>query len=670
MIGNMGRIYAKFEKNDPSPFECRSRRSRTISAQGRTAQILLPRLKSFIFSPVYTHTFEHGVQAMQRLKSVFLFAIIALTAPAIAQQPGLDDAAAQSGSFAVIGDVERCQVMPVSTGSAMTVRQAAMRAGLLSETVNVTVIRSAQDRAQWTQLISTTSADSGESVENGDVLLVQSMSPLTVPVKKNAALRTDAGVKVVSLEGEGIAIGDVLHQTNNLPLAEQTLKVICRFQGQTPITNADLYHTIAHGDVISISQGGRSVLKGFGDMTPVVSAWKSANTSAAPELSVPNPVPTNETLPPASAPAAEPLQFPTTPAGFECFPEQKAEPPVMLVAGQDAATDNTTTDGTATQDSTVAEPAMTISQSESAADPDIAENRMSIVPDAGAVAPIAPQEMQMGAVTNSASNTFNPWNLVFIGGLMLAGTLILAGTLKPEPDDNTGFSKAAARATDAVASTGRQKKPVASSWLKSTAMADSPAAAEDVAVKLMIPADSMNEAAKSLVSSHEWFSRDWQEFSTDRTGEVQAPAIPAASSGADDRTHIPHSEVAEPAIQNKNDVWDRTSTEGAAVDVSSFPELEDLLQNRLPIDLCETQLPLRVTLFGRPAGPRRLRIDAAHSAIPTPHINTTAGKRREQSVAATVAASSPVQASQSQADAEASSGLDSALHFLQERTEL
>ncbi len=280
MIGNMGRMYAKLEKNDPPPVECRSRRSRTISVQGRTAQILLLRLKRLALLPEHIPTFEHGVQAMQRLKSVFLFSLMALAVPAAAQQPGLGDAIAQSGSAAVIGDVEHCQTMPVPTDSVLTVKQAALRAGLLSETVSVTVIRSAQDRAQWTQLISTTSADSGESVENGDVLLVQSMSPLTVPVTKNAALRTDAGVNVVSLEGEGIAIGDVLHQTNNLPLAEKTLKVICRFQGQTPITNADLYHSIAHGDVISISQGGRSALKGFGDMTPVVSAWKSVNTIA------------------------------------------------------------------------------------------------------------------------------------------------------------------------------------------------------------------------------------------------------------------------------------------------------------------------------------------------------------------------------------------------------
>ena len=84
-----------------------------------------------------------------------------------------------------------------------------LNAGLLSESVSVTVIRSAQDRAQWTQLVSATSADNGEPVESGDVLVVQSMSPLTAALRKNAALRTDSGVFVVSLEQDGIVIGDV-----------------------------------------------------------------------------------------------------------------------------------------------------------------------------------------------------------------------------------------------------------------------------------------------------------------------------------------------------------------------------------------------------------------------------------------------------------------------------
>lgn len=59
--------------------------------------------------------------------------------------------------------------------------------------------------------------------------------------------------------------------------------------------------------------------------------------------------------------------------------------------------------------------------------------------------------------------------------------------------------------------------------------------------------------------------------------------------------------------------------------------LEDLIQNRLPMELSATQLPLKISLFGKPEGPRRLRIDAAHTTIAAPHMASTAkrAKRRE-----------------------------------------
>lgn len=68
--------------------------------------------------------------------------------------------------------------------------------------------------------------------------------------------------------------------------------------------------------------------------------------------------------------------------------------------------------------------------------------------------------------------------------------------------------------------------------------------------------------------------------------------------------------------------------------------LEDLIQNRLPMELSETQLPLKISLFGKPEGPRRLRIDAAHTTIAAPHMASTASraKRREPAMAAGQAA--------------------------------
>ena len=139
----------------------------------------------------------------------------------------------------------------------------------------------------------------------------------------------------------------------------------------------------------------------------------------------------------------------------------------------------------------------------------------------------------------------------------------------------------------------------------------------------------------------------------------------------DDR---PLQQIANPEIARRPALQIPAYDHTTVAEKARFEDLVDLLQNRLPIDLCTTQLPLRVALFGKPAGPQRLRIDAAHSAIPAPHFTTTADKRREQPVAVTTAATSQMRNSsapdaQNQSDAVAPGSLDRALHFVQERTE-
>ncbi|MCP4171407.1 MAG: hypothetical protein GY758_11610 [Fuerstiella sp.] len=69
----------------------------------------------------------------------------------------------------------------------------------------------------------------------------------------------------------------------------------------------------------------------------------------------------------------------------------------------------------------------------------------------------------------------------------------------------------------------------------------------------------------------------------------------------------------------------------------SFSDLEDLLRNRLPVDIKQADLPLRVALFGKPAGPRHLRIDAAHTQTAPPHMLTSARQKEKSKTAATTA---------------------------------
>jgi hypothetical protein len=97
---------------------------------------------------------------------------------------------------------------------------------------------------------------------------------------------------------------------------------------------------------------------------------------------------------------------------------------------------------------------------------------------------------------------------------------------------------------------------------------------------------------------------------------------------------------------------------------TEFSDLEDLLQDRLPIDLCEAQLPLRINLFGRPAGPRRLRIDAAHPTLTGPHTHLNADRRQDDRISATAAKTESRRIDGLVAD----EGLDRAFNSLQERT--
>ncbi|HQX52126.1 MAG TPA: hypothetical protein PLR25_19565 [Planctomycetaceae bacterium] len=176
---------------------------------------------------------------MERLRSACLLAMVAFAAPvAFGQQtPPIQQ---QAGTVAIIGDVAHCDNYPLPVGPALTIFQAVRKAVPLSDTVQVRVIRAGHDSAQWTQTVSATSLDNGEPVTNGDVLVVQSLSPLTVGVQNNAALRTDNGVLVLGL-APGVVIGDVLQQTNNLPLAEGQFRSARAGGGQFP-TGKEMFH--------------------------------------------------------------------------------------------------------------------------------------------------------------------------------------------------------------------------------------------------------------------------------------------------------------------------------------------------------------------------------------------------------------------------------------------
>jgi|GEM_PF-1015246 len=679
---------------------------------------------------------------MERLRSACLLAMVAFAAPvAFGQQsPPIQQ---QAGTVAVIGDVAHCDNYPLPVGSALTILQVVRKAVPLSDTVQVKVIRAGHDRAQWTQLVSATSLENGEPVSNGDVLVVQSLSPLTVGVQNNAALRTDNGVLVLGL-APSVVIGDVLQQTNNLPLAEGQLKVISRFQGQKPVDRAELHLPIAHGDVISIAHDNQTALKGFGSMSPTFSEWKSTSVPVARDPFSPNGSTPGRDVAQSAQSKPEPFQFPAFPADPLILPVPDGTSSGST--GDTNDTGDTDTDAATANDKVSA---LRISQSEDIADDRPLKNKIRLASHEATIAPAAPLEIALDAAPNTSA-ALNPWNLMFIGGLLLAGTLILVGTMRSDTTDDriigagTIPQPTILEAPLMQADAAQSPPPVTDSntavskTTASTAIRETPMANPKVAeTKLAAPKAEQPNVSKtsSLVSELEWFSTDWHGRAVATSGsaadksqshspatfdaetvspEAVAPkaAVPkavapktvvaatsvrqaarperlitatpaAAASQADAVAETNPREIAtaetvsdsrikesapQPTAINEQEAVNaelslpqadrmQTATE------NSFSDLEDLLQNRLPIDLCETQLPLRVALFGKPLGPRRLRIDAAHTAVPDPHMNLTADRRREVSV---VAAAS--QASEAPNADETAGSLDRALHFLQERT--
>ena len=123
-------------------------------------------------------------------------------------------------------------------------------------------------------------------------------------------------------------------------------------------------------------------------------------------------------------------------------------------------------------------------------------------------------------------------------------------------------------------------------------------------------------------------------------------------------------------------------TESEVHQDNSWGDLDDLINNRLPLELQQAQLPLRISLFGKPAGPQRLRIDAAHTQIAPPHMSLGArNSRRTQPVAAASANVTVPQNVKSRSDTVArtpkssevlpqdSNRFDRSLNFLEEQAD-
>jgi hypothetical protein len=656
---------------------------------------------------------------MERLKIVLFIAAMVATARTSpgqqASQSSLAGAAANHAqpTFVVIGDVRNYNWFPLSPHAKTTIHQAVIHAGMLGDSVSVSVVRGRQQRAAFTQMVSGSSADTGELVMEGDILVVQSMQPVPEAHQKNAALRTDGGVVPVTLADDFIAVGDVLQGTGGLPSADQQVKVSCRFRGRPLLENAALSDRVEHGDVITLVHRAQATSRGFGNMVPAFSEWQTS------EVTQPAPAALRaaENLAPEVAPAT-PLEFPAH-TSETTTPDDSRNP---FAAPAEPADDAALESHSETEQN---ESELTVrSVSQAAMVP--AEN----------IAPPAPAEIAvpLEAARQVPTASMGLWNILFIGGLLVAGSMILIGSLRSEDESLSSESSAVQYNANSDNVARNFAAPVIPSI--EPVISQAPAVTEKkittpaaTAIVAAVPAKPLlaSENLPSATETQAWFGGDWRSSEVrasvssiaseqaapcdsvivaagiDHRGQVDSPSIylmekmvveslsdskaarpvKIAESIAAEQVTAPVAPIIRPIAatvavdpEMPSSVPIRPAMSDSAVNNGAkvLSDLEDLLQNRLPIDLCQVELPLRVSLFGRPAGPRRLRIDAAHSRVPVPHMNMSSERRRDEAVTVSAQRSAfemPSQEEQAgeKKSAATSASLDRALHYLQDRTD-
>ncbi|MCR9200653.1 MAG: hypothetical protein NXI04_18610 [Planctomycetaceae bacterium] len=217
-------------------------------------------------------------------------------------------------------------------------------------------------------------------------------------------------------------------------------------------------------------------------------------------------------------------------------------------------------------------------------------------------------------------------------------------------------------------------------------------------------------AGAQLVAPTEWFGEDWRKPIVEEPEETAADRIvedgsPIADTSSPIAEELPTSAVAAaaevanvaesrpatdmvPAVEDDIDdteievLRQRQAAPPAEV-LASFPQpevpgysepqpvsqerqdVEDLIENRIPVNLQQASLPLSVSLYGKPSGPKRLRIDAAHTEIAPPHMMSRSrrGRRPAQSVKS-ASTTAPVT---KPTDSSETAGLDKALNYIDEQ---
>ena len=535
-----------------------------------------------------------------RRPGLLIFALLMMSARLPGQLP------ASQPALTVVGDVARPGKFAVQAES--TVRTAVAGATPLGDSVNVTILRQGQQRSQWSRAIRMSAADTSERVMDGDVLLVESLSPLTQQPARNAVVRSAGVTTVVSLEDNGVTVNDVLVGLGIPAGPGARLSLSARLRSQPPVNPASLSTVVQHGDVISVSQAGQSSEQSTVErantaaVRPVFSEWGAAVASAPPVPQVPNmsaasagqpgpgfpglPVQPNGSGGPAIS-GAEAGQVPPVPGfggGVGGVPDvHSAEtqggaggfgsglPPVVSERdGRELLTleeqlqmrpiagELSTHAGSA--GSTASEPPAVVSERSAAASTASGTERADSVPAA------VPQTVN--AAGNQLLNGFVVAALLLSGCWVLAKSVTVSGRVISERIVEVAESPV-------MGPVPQLPQPVVSQ----------PVISQPVVSQPVLTASVCEPPA-----------------------EVSGVIPPVGFSGVENR-------VAAVSLP----------TAGVGVSSLSAPGLrdgiEDLLRNQVPVEASAVRLPAGVQIYGRPNRPQVQRVDAPHPAASGPHFS-------------------------------------------------
>lgn len=297
---------------------------------------------------------------------------------------------------------------------------------------------------------------------------------------------------------------------------------------------------------------------------------------------------------------------------------------------------------------------------------------------------IAAEESQAADAPTESSGI---WNGLFLLGMMFAVGLILVGWVKTQQDRederqrNSSMRNSISGAThEPVASQAEpQPLPGLEPAMQNTLLAESDADT----IHAITSDDSIEEdcpvlsAGQTHLQSGTNDGSDFRPDSFDRDDDHQdGPGGDGPSTYGEpliDRSETYSNEVAETAITEATDTFAEPLVDDTEIDwerthektVANSSGLDELLENRLPIELQKAELPLKVALYGKPAGPRKIRIDAAHTQIAAPHMARRPSEARKAQPVA-VAAKTQQKASSQQAS---ESRFDNALNKLSRQEE-